>query len=131
MNRRDWLLSIIGWDGCLPVVVAIAPVILPIVIPKRDIAELTAVIMVPIIAALARAQHGYRQLEARWGHATLGRQFLLGCAVGMLLLFEGFSGALLCARGVPPSAWLTAGTFYLVYLGLIVLALRPRHLLDA
>jgi hypothetical protein len=35
----------------------------------------------------------------------------------MLLLFEGFSGMLHCARGVPPSAWLTAGAMYLIYPG--------------
>src|SRR5262249_39976732 len=108
-----------------------APVFLPLVLPRRDLAELTAVIIVPIIAALVRAHHGCRQVEKCGGRATLGRQFLLGCAVGMLLLFEGFSGALLCARGVPPSTWLSAGVFYLAYLCLVVLALRPRHLVDA
>src|SRR5262245_42765028 len=74
MNRRDWLLSVIRWDGCLPLLVAIAPAVVPFVIPGRDLAELTAVILVPIIAALVRAHHGYCQLEKYGGRATLGRQ---------------------------------------------------------
>jgi hypothetical protein len=87
--------------------------------------------MVPIVAALLRTHHGRRQLERCCGQATFVRQFLFGCAVVVLLLFEGFSGMLHCARGVPPSAWVTSGAMYLSYLGLVVPALRPRHLIDA
>jgi len=128
MSGRKWLYSVIVWDGGLPLLVAASPALLPAILPRRDLAELTAVILVPIIAALIRAHHGRRQLEDRGIQATLGRQFLFGCAVAALLLFEGFSGILHCARGVPPSAWLTAGTIYLVYLCLVVPALRPRQL---
>jgi hypothetical protein len=49
----------------------------------------------------------------------------------VLLLFEGLSGVLHCARGVPPRAWLTAAAIYLVYLCLVVTALRPRQLTNA
>lgn len=131
MRRRDWLRSVIGWDGCLPLVVAAAPILLPAILPRRDLAELTAVILLPIIAALLRAHQGRRQLERCGNRATLGRQFLFGGAVAMLLLFEGFAGVLHCAQGVPPSAWLVAGAIYLAYLCLIVPALRPRRLADA
>lgn len=131
MGHRDWLYSIIGWDGCLPLLVMAAPTLLLLILPSRDLAELTAVIVVPIIAALLRAHHGYRQLENCGGRATSGRQFLFGCAIVLLLFFEGLSGVLHCARGVPASAWLTAGTLYLAYLGLVVLTLRPWHSIDA
>ena len=131
MNRRNWLLSVIGWDGCLPLLVATAPAFFPFVIRGRDLAELTAVIMAPIVAALVRAHHGRRQLEKYRGRATLGRQFLFGLAIAVLLLFEGLSGVLHCADGVPPSAWFTAGAIYLVYLSLMVPALRPEEAFDA
>lgn len=124
MNRRDWLLTIIGWDGCLPLLVAIAPAFFPFVIPGRDLAELTAVIMVPIVAALVRAHFGYRQLEKYRGRATLGRQLLFGLAIAVLLLFEGLSAVLHCANVIPPSVWFTAGAIYLVYLSLMVPVLR-------
>jgi mRNA-degrading endonuclease RelE of RelBE toxin-antitoxin system len=65
MRRRDWLFSVIGWDGCLPVLVAASPTLLSSILPQRDLAELTAMIVVPIIAALLRAHHGRRQFERR------------------------------------------------------------------
>lgn len=129
-NRRGWLLSVLGWDGCLPLIVAISPAVLLFVIPERDLGELTVVIMVPIIAALVRAHHGRRQLEKHIGRATLGRQLFFGLAIAVLLLFEGLVGVLHCARDAPPSAWFTAGAIYLTYLCLIVPALRPRQAID-
>jgi hypothetical protein len=58
--------------------------------------------------------------------ATPVRQLLFGCSLVALLLFEGLSGMLHFARGVPPSVWLAAGALYLTYLCLIALALRPK-----
>jgi hypothetical protein len=136
MSRRDWLCAIIGWDGCLPWLGAFSPALLEYVLPDRDLAELTAVLVIPIIAALIRTHQGYRQIAKRvgrasLGRASLGRQFLFGCAIILLLIFESFSGVMHCARGIPPSGWLIAGAIYLGYLGLIVTALRPRRLVDA
>ena len=102
MSGRAWFRSVIAWDGCFPLLVSSSPMLLPAVLPQRDLTELTAVIGVPIVAALLRAHHGCRQLERRVGvRATLGRQFLFGCAIAMLLLFEGYSGMLHCAPGCP------------------------------
>jgi len=111
--------------------VAASPTLLRAILPHRDLAELAAAILVPIIAALLRAEQGARQFESRGIPATLGRQFLLGCAIAALLLFESVSGVLHCARDEPPSAWLVVGAIYLAYLFLIVPALRPRHFADA
>jgi hypothetical protein len=132
MRRRDWLLSVIGWDGCLPVLVAFSPLFLPLVLPNRDLAEVTAVFLMPMAAALIRTQHGYRQIEKRVGRVSLGRQFLLGCAIVVLLVFEiGAAAAASSARKTPPSGWLLAAVSYLTYLVLIVRALRPQRLADA
>jgi hypothetical protein len=131
MNRRKWLLSIIGWDGCLPLLVAISPTILPLFIAGRDLAELTAVILVPILAALVRAHQGRRQLDRRGARSTLGRQCVFGSAIVVLLLFEALVGVLSYAPDAPNSAWFAAGTLYLVYLGLIVRSLRPPRFVEA
>ena len=117
MSRRDWLLSVIGWDAGLPLVVASSFVVLP---------ELVAVILVPILAAVFRAHHARRQLVRRGIKVTLVRQLLFGCSLIALLLFESLSGILHFARGVPPYVWLAAGVLYLVYLCLVALALRPK-----
>jgi putative solute:sodium symporter small subunit len=131
MSRRDWLCSVVGWDGCLPLLVAVAPTLLPVVLPNRVLAELTAFIAVPIVAALLRAHHGCRQLKERGYGTTLGRQLLFGCAIVALLLFEGLSGVLNFAAGAPLSMWFMAGGSYLAYLGLVVAALRPQDTIDA
>jgi hypothetical protein len=131
MRRRDWLLSVVGWDGCLPVLVAFSPLILPLALPNRDLAEVTAVLLMPMLAALVRTQHGYRQLEKRFGRVSLGRQFLLACAIIVLLVFEISAGVVHSARGAPASGWILATAIYFVYLGLITLVLRPQHLVDA
>jgi hypothetical protein len=131
MSRRDWLRSIIGWDGCMPILVACASALLDFVLPDRDLAELTAVIVIPIVAALIRTQHGYRQIARCVGRASLGRQFLFGCAIVLLLFFEGVLGFVNSSRRAPPSGWLIAGALYLGYLALVVPALRPRRLVDA
>ena len=132
MRRRDWLLSVIGWDGCLPVLVAFSPELLRLVLPDRDIAEVTSILVIPMVAALIRTQHGYRQIEKRFGRVSLGRQLLFGCAIIVLLVFEiGAAGATSSPRNTPPSGWLLAAVFYLTYLGLIVQALRPQRLVDA
>jgi hypothetical protein len=42
MTRHAWLFSIIGWDGCLPVLVSFSPTLLYFVLPGRDLVELTS-----------------------------------------------------------------------------------------
>lgn len=131
MRRRDWLCSVLGWDGGLPVLVAFSPALLRAILPGPDLGELIAVILVPILAALLRAHHGSRQIERRFGgRVALGRQLLFGGAIVTLLLFEGLVGVLHHARDAPRSAWLAAGLMYFAYLGLVVPALRPDRLLD-
>jgi hypothetical protein len=41
MTRHAWLFSIIGWDGCLPVLVAFSPTLLSLVLPGGDLVKLT------------------------------------------------------------------------------------------
>lgn len=131
MSRRDWLCSVVAWDGFLPLLVAGAPAMLPVALPKGVFAEFTTFIAVPIIAALLRAHQACRRLDEGGCEATPVRQLLLGCAIVALLLFEGLTGVLHYAADAPRSLWFTAGGIYLGYLGLIVPALRPRGMIDA
>ena len=120
-----WLVSVIAWDGAVPLIVAVSPVSLPPVLPGHELGELTAVLLVPALAALLRAHVGFRQIEKRGLRATLGRQFLFGSAIAALMLFEGVFGLLHCAGDAPAAAWLSAGGIYFVYLSFIVPALCP------
>ena len=60
MTRPAWLASVISWDGCLPVLAVRSPFLLQHVLANRDQAELTAFLVIPMIAALVRTQVGYR-----------------------------------------------------------------------
>jgi hypothetical protein len=125
MSRGRWLLSVIGWDGCLPVLVATAPAVLPVVLPNRALAAVVAALGVPIVAALVRARHGHRQLDELPCGATMNRQVLFGFAIVALLFCEIMVGILRFAPFAPRSMWFTVGGVYLAYLALVVAALRP------
>ncbi|QEH35325.1 hypothetical protein OJF2_38760 [Aquisphaera giovannonii] len=126
MTRRQRLLSTIGWDGGMPFFVASATGLVPVLAGGHAGAQVVAAILIPIVAALVRTQHAHRQLERRGIRATVLRQILLAFAIAALMLFEGVLAALLFAPGIPPSGWLVAGAMYLVYLALILAALRTR-----
>lgn len=50
----------------------------------------------------------------------------------MLLIFEiGFTGAVMADQKLLPSGWLLAACYYFTYLGLIVVALKPRRFVGA
>jgi hypothetical protein len=125
MNIRAWLLSAIAWDGVLPLVVLAAPFVAATVFPQNDAVEISAVILVPIVAALLRASSGWRQLvNVSRGHPSAIRQVLLAAAIAVLLLFEIGSGASHRANA-PWSWWSVIGALYAAYLVLILAALRP------
>jgi hypothetical protein len=131
VSRRDWLCSVLAWDGFFPLLVAVAPAMIPINLLKGVLASFTVLLFVPFAAALVRAHQGCRRLNEAGCGATPGRQLLLGCAIVALMFFEGLTWVLHFAVGAPPSLWWTAGGLYLGYLGLILAALRPRDMIDA
>jgi hypothetical protein len=130
MSRRDWLCSVVAWDGCLPLLVVLTQAMLPVVLPNRVLAELSAFIGVPLAAALLRAHHGCCHLQERGCGAALSRQLMFGCAIVCLLLFEGLIGMLHFAAGAPFWISFAAGGLYLVYLGVVVAVLRPRDVTE-
>ena len=85
-NRRGWLLSVLGWDGCLPLIVAISPAVLLFVIPERDLGELTVSIPFNDEAALASA------LATHDIACVLAEPVMTNC--GMILPDPGFHDVL-------------------------------------
>ncbi len=120
------IVSFILWDGGLPLLVAIISGLLPVIIQQRDLGELLAVLVVPIVAALIRAHHGRRQLKRLGIRATYLRQFIFACSIVALILFEAAAAMCHVARGIPDGAWTIAAGLYLVYyLAFVVPALWP------
>jgi hypothetical protein len=128
MRPRRWLFSALQWDGALPLFVAAVSLTVAAAFPRNDVAEITVVILFPIVAALVRAAKARDQLAAiSGGYPSLMRQAALGIAIVLLLWFEISFGVL--ARAQPPwGAWWPAPILYMAYLALILVALRPGRM---
>src|SRR4051812_28952262 len=108
-RKQAWLRNALGWDGVLPLLVALSLEILPLALPGRDMPELAAVLGVPMVAALIRAHQGGRQLEAICpGEPAWGRQLLFGLAIVLLLVFEGLVGLLRSVKNAGNLPWFLA-----------------------
>ena len=125
-QSRPWLLSVLVWDGMLPALVFASPRLLAACLPgAKVLANLLSCLMVPVVAALLRADAGHWQLLAiTKGKPGLVRQFLLAGAIVLLLLSEALAAAFQCRGNVPIEGWLAVVVIYLIYLVLIILALR-------
>lgn len=129
MSRRAWLLSVITWDGVLPAVVALSPGLMLMLFAGQNKALFATIVLVPVIAALWRAHHGLAQFHRRGIQPTVGRQILFASAIFLLLIFEVYAGALRGA-GAPLVDWFPPAVLYLIYLCLVIPALRPPSFTD-
>ena len=126
MRWRDWLISVLALDGCLPLVALGAPTIIGMFVKNRDGVEFLSTFLAPLSLACIRAGIGQRQIERITGtRATVGRQILFAGAIVLLWFFESVAVALRFNRNAPPIAWWIAAGLYAGYLILVMLALRP------
>lgn len=124
--QRQWK-ELIFWDGILPLAVAMIPSAIVWNFPRNDIAEVAAVVLVPIAAALVRTMYGYRQLHDEDPVVlTVGRQIALAAAIIFLMLFEGMAAILTIAKDAPRSAWLCPLALFVCYLIAIGIAFRSN-----
>jgi hypothetical protein len=118
--------QLFGWDGVLPVVVALGPIVARTIFEKPPGLVVVFLIFAPPVAALIRAHLGWHQIARRCGgHAPLVRQLAMAAAIVLLLAFEGSVGVLAFADRLPPSAWWFPVGVYAGYLAMIIVALRP------
>lgn len=111
----------------MPLIAASSRALLPWVVPGRDLPDLLAILFVPVVTALARAHRGNQQLAGLSSRPGIVRKLLLGFAIVILLLFDALVGILLCARDAPLATWLIAASVYVIYLLLVIPALRPAR----
>ena len=124
---REWLRTLLIWDGVLPLAVSAVPAAVALLFPKNAIAEVSTFILVPIFAALVRAGVGAQKVRNLCnGELPATRQLALATAIVLLLLFEGMVSALTFADDEPASAWAYPVGFYLCYLAAIAFAFTPR-----
>lgn len=127
MSTTRGLLSIFAWDGVLPVLVAITPMLIRALFRPGQLVEVIAAVLLPIALALLRIHIGAKQLaRATGGNVGVGRQLVLAAAIILLLLFEMYSLILFFAKGEPSSAWLVPGGLWVAYVVAIWFAIRPN-----
>jgi hypothetical protein len=120
-------LRALAWDGALPLFVVAVPAFVKAVFPGKDVAEVVAMLFVPIAAALVRASAGWHQIvRVCHGRTPWWRQLALAAAIVLLLLFEVAAGMLTTAKDEPASVWLFPAVLYVAYIALISLALQSR-----
>lgn len=120
-------LQFIGWDGILPLFVALGPVLAKAIFLKPPMEVVICLIFAPLVAALIRAHIAGQQFAQRFsGHAPWLRHIALASAILLLLVFEAAVAVLTFAESVPASDWWFPAGIYGGYLAMISFALRSR-----
>jgi hypothetical protein len=123
-RTQRWI--VVGWDGFLPLFVAMVPLVVRGLFPKGHITEVIAAAFLPSIAALVRAAAGSSQIrQACHGQLPVLRQLVLAIAIIVLIVFESCAAVMTFDEDAREDLLLVVGICYVVYLALIALALRP------
>ncbi len=123
-----WWISIIAWDGILPLLVATIPITARLLLPKDNLAGPIAIGVVPLAAALIRCMIGERQIRRVCnGELPLLRQAGMAAAIVCLMLFEISVSVFVFTDNEPMAAWCIPFAFYVLYLATISRTLAPRN----
>lgn len=122
MTAKRWP-AFVAWDGLLPLVMATALDVVRLFL-GRDVAEIMAILFVPMIGALLRCAVGVRQMRDHGVYIGWVRPCFLSAAIVVLMLFDGAANLLRC-NGVPIGALAPmAAALYVIYLLMFWLAFR-------
>jgi hypothetical protein len=119
----------LGWDGALPLIMALAPAVVKAVWGNPLPVEAGLFLgFSPPIAALIRTQVGWYQIAKRCGgQAPVLRQVAMAVAIILLLAFEVSVSVLTFDQVLPMKVWLIPAGFYAWYLVMISIALRRQY----
>ncbi len=119
------VLQIAGWDGVLPLLVALAPAVVKAIYKNPPVGVGALLVLAPPAAALIRAHIGYHQITIRCGgRAPLWRQVMMALSIVLLLAFEAAVGILTFSDD-PAWAWFIPVGIYAGYLAVINVTLWP------
>jgi hypothetical protein len=77
LSRNSWLLRLIAWDGILPVLVWLAPMVAALLLPGNQDARLTVATSIPLASFVIRLFVGLRQVDSSVFDRNFGCQFNL------------------------------------------------------
>lgn len=124
-SRVARLLELVEWDGVLPMVMALGPLVIRTFFPKPPFVAGLLLVLGPPVAALIRAHIGWGQIAKRCGgRAPVLRQVAMAVAIVLLFAFEVSVTILTFEKNAPASAWWIPALAYAGYLVVVSFALR-------
>jgi hypothetical protein len=135
VNHRQWLLRVTGWDGLLPLGVAVAPSLIQMLLPNRLGVAATALasVILPGVAFHLRIRYGQNHISSNGCSITVRRvqycAFYVGIVplalVDFILVFrhadpKGIRGIL-----ETPADWAGFATCVATYIVAMVVAMYP------
>ena len=136
IKQFRWILPIVLWDVVLPFSVLALFQLLQIVVPLNQQDSLVFVSwFLAFACGLVRAHMATLQIEkACNGRKPFYRQIAVVFAIVLLLIAEIATSFLMGVKNLPPEVFLQVGSLvvivYFLYLGFIVIALRPSAELE-
>jgi hypothetical protein len=127
VNIWDWLHRVLGWDGLLPVCIAVLPTGIDFVLPNNADALTIAAVTAPIAALFVRFSVGRRHLASNQvGPAVRACQYcVFTAAIFLLCLIDCFVIIIHVVPAVPATDWSILGALFSLYLIAMSFAMFP------
>jgi len=114
----------VRWDGCAPLFVLGSRGVLALFFGPMGSVAIGSLLISPTVA-LARAHIANKQLAALGTRRTYLRQICIATAIIVMMVFEIVAMMMWVERTTPLWAWSIPAGLYLLYLAMIMIALRP------
>ncbi len=125
---HKWLITLLGYDGLLPLVVILVPALIATCLGKGAVVEITAVLL-PVVAYLWRLKRGVRHISTNSCHAAFRVvQYATLClALMFLALVESVMmlSWTLPAQAFKQNDYIILAVLYAIYFALMALAMFP------
>jgi hypothetical protein len=128
VRLKKWALSVLCWDGALPLAVVAVPKLVSMIFANRQGAMELTFVIVPVVAFVIRYLNGisrYRNHQLYvWQLVVFFAAILLLFALDALLIL-----ALIVQNGPPESFWAVWFTLYGIYFAVMAIAMFPGRAL--
>lgn len=129
-HYRHWLLTLVTWDGLLPVLVLVTPAVVSFFFPNQREAREAVGILLPIVAFLVRFCIGLRHIKTNHCNEWLRRLQVVALILGLFQLVM-IDSLVLLAHEMPianfkdPAEFIVWGVIITIYLIPMAIALYP------
>lgn len=120
---KEWLITLICWDGLLPIAVFSVPNLVAFLFPNWQFVISMLAVFGPVAALCVRFVFGWTRMKS--GQAYVWQMIVFTIGISALFLFEAFVLNDQVAPGPKIAYPSTLLVMFLVYMGMMALALFP------